>query len=39
MVRRKATLALAMSILALAAASVDGALAGTAVEYGLIWGW
>lgn len=36
---RKATLALALSILALAATLANGALAGTAVEYGLMWGW
>ncbi len=36
---RKTTLALVLGILALAATLADGASAGTAVEYGLMWGW
>jgi hypothetical protein len=36
---RTITLALALMISALAAGSADRAVAGTAVEYGLIWDW
>jgi hypothetical protein len=36
---RKAALALVLAIMALVAASSDNALAGTAVEYGLMWDW
>jgi len=38
-VLRKTALALALTIVALAAVSADSALAGTAVEYGLMWDW
>lgn len=36
---RKTALAFALTILAVAAVSADGALAGSAVEYGLMWDW
>jgi hypothetical protein len=39
-VLHKTALALALTFLALAAAaSADSALAGTAIEYGLMWDW